>query len=189
LSDDVARPHGWSTELGFLLARHPRPAWPARHSPTVEFWLGVHERLRRDCAGIRAATDDYGSERLSAAQLAVVATPRLRGLVAAMHGHHQIEDFQYFPAFRRAEPRLGRGFELLETEHADLRADIDAAVAALAELRTAAERATHANAAATLALGAQRYTERAERLCARLVRHLGDEEDLVVPLLLEHGDL
>jgi hypothetical protein len=78
---------------------------------------------------------------------------------------------------------------LLETEHADLRADIDAAVAALAELRTAAERAPHANAAATLKWGAQRYTERAERLCARLARHLGDEEDLVVPLLLEHGDL
>ena len=187
LSDDTA--HGWSAELAFLLARHPRSSWPTRHSHAVEFWLGVHERLRRDCAGIGAASDDYRSGRLSVAQFAVIASPRLRGLVAAMHGHHQIEDFQYFPAFRRAEPRLGRGFELLENEPAELRGEIDTALAALGELRAAAEQASHAPPGSAPALAAQRYIEAAERLCSRLVRHLSDEEDLVVPVLLEHGDL
>lgn len=180
--------HGWPTELAFLLERHPRSGWPARHSRAVEFWLGVHERLRRDCAGIEAANADYRSSRLSAAQLAVVAAPRLAGLVAAMHGHHQIEDFQYFPAFRRAEPRLSRGFDLLENEHTALRGDIDVALAALGELRAAAEHGTQAAAGSTLALAAQRYIDCSERLCTGLVRHLGDEEDLVVPVLLEHGD-
>jgi hypothetical protein len=187
LSRDGA--HGWPSELAFLLERHPRSGWPARHSRAVEFWLGVHERLRRDCAGLGAAADDYRSSRLSAPQLAVVAAPRLHGLVAAMHGHHQIEDFQYFPAFRRAEPRLGRGFDTLENEHAALRVDIDAALAALAELRAAAERATGAAAGSALSLGADRYLETAERLYAALVHHLDDEEDLVVPVLLEHGDV
>lgn len=182
MSDDSA--HVWDSDLAFLLARYPRSSWPARHSSAVEFWLGVHERLRRDCAGIGAATDDYRSGRVSAAQFAAVTTPRLRGLVAAMHGHHQIEDFQYFPAFRRAEPRLARGFDLLESEHSRLRGDTDAALAALAELHAAVERAGPATT-----LGAQRYSEAAERLCGQLVRHLSDEEDLVVPVLLEHGDL
>lgn len=181
--------HGWPTELAFLLERHPRSGWPARHSRAVEFWLGVHERLRRDCAGLGAATDDHRGNRLSAPQLAVVAAPRLHGLVAAMHGHHQIEDFQYFPAFRRAEPRLGRGFDTLENEHAALRVDIDAALAALGELRAAADRAMSAAAGSALALAAERYIEATERLCTALVRHLDDEEDLVVPVLLEHGDV
>jgi hypothetical protein len=187
LSRDGA--HGWPCELAFLLERHPRSTWPARHSRAVEFWLGVHERLRRDSAGLGAAADDYRRSRLSAPQLAVVAAPRLHGLVAAMHGHHQIEDFQYFPAFRRAEPRLGRGFDTLENEHAVLRVDIEAALAALGELRAAAERATGAAAGSALSLGADRYLETTERLCAALVRHLDDEEDLVVPVLLEHGDV
>jgi hypothetical protein len=179
----------WPAELAFLLERHPRSGWPARESRAVEFWLGVHEHLRRDCAGLGAAADDYRITRLSPPQLAVVAAPRLHGLIAAMHGHHQIEDFQYFPAFRRAEPRLGRGFDMLEREHTALRADVEAALAALDELRTAAERATSAAAGSTLALAADRSIETVERLCAALVRHLDAEEDLVVPVLLEHGDL
>jgi hypothetical protein len=172
---------GWSSELKFLLERHPRSTWPARHSSLVEFWLGVHERLRRDCASLSAVADDYRSGRFSATELAVVAAPRLRGLIAAMHGHHQIEDFQYFPAFRRAEGRLARGFDRLEAEHADLRNDVDSALAALAELRMTI--GSEANAA----LAARRYVERSQRLCQRLVHHLEDEEDLVVPVLLEHG--
>jgi hypothetical protein len=184
-----AEPDGrrWPAELTFLLERHPRPTWPARRSASVEFWLAVHERLRRDCAGLAALADDYRAGRQPAPQLAVVAAPRLRGLVAAMHGHHQIEDVEYFHAFRRTEPRLARGFDLLEQEHAELNADVDAALAALGELRAAAERAAQA-AAATLALAAQRYVEITERLCERLLHHLSDEEDLVVPLLLEHAD-
>ncbi len=188
MSGPRAGSHGWPPELAFLLERHPRSTWPARHSASVEFWLAVHDRLRRDCSGLRAAGDDFRSKRLSVTQLAVVAAPRVRGLVAAMHGHHQIEDFQYFPAFLRREPRLARGFELLEHEHASLRSDVDAALAALAELRIATERNTAAEGG-TLALAAQRYVDAAERLCERLVRHLSDEEDLVVPLLLEHGDV
>lgn len=188
MSDELAGSHGWPPELAFLLERHPRSGWPVRHSASVEFWLGVHERLRRDCSGLRASGDEYRGKRLSVSQLAVVAAPRLRGLIAAMHGHHQVEDFQYFPAFRRTEPRLARGFELLEREHLDLRTDVDAALAALAELRLATERASGGAAGGTLSLAAQRYVDTAERLCERLVGHLGDEEDLVVPLLLEHGD-
>ena len=146
----------------------------------------MHERLRRDCAGLATIADEYRAGRQAALQLAIVAAPRLRGLIAAMHGHHRIEDVEYFHTFRRTEPRLARGFDLLEQEHAELNADVDAALTALGELRAAAEHAAQAGAAATLGLAAQRYVEITERLCERLLRHLRDEEDLVVPLLLEH---
>ena len=59
--------------------------------------------------GSSCAATTTPRDRSSAAQLAVIAAPRLRGLIAAMHGHHQIEDFHYFPAFRRTEPRLAAG--------------------------------------------------------------------------------
>jgi hemerythrin HHE cation binding domain-containing protein len=144
----------------------------------------VHERLRRDVAGLDGACDDYRHARLSPAQLAVVVAPRLRGLIAAMQGHHQIEDFEYFPDFRRAEPRLAAGFDRLEREHAGLSRSVDAALATLAELHAAAERAAEPASAAALNLAARRYVDAAATLSADLLRHLHDEENLVVPLLL-----
>jgi hypothetical protein len=184
LSADTNSP----TELLFLLERHPRATWPSAQSASVAFWLQVHDRLRRDAAGLDAAAEDYRSGRSSPARLAVVAAPRLRGLVAAMQGHHRIEDVEYFPEFRRAEPGLAAGFDRLEREHAGLRRAVDAALAALAELHAAAERPAEPAGAATLGLAAQRYVDAAAMLITELLRHLNDEEDLVVPLLLEHGD-
>ena len=180
--------NGWPAELKVLLERHPRATWPTARSASVAFWLDVHERLRRDAAGLDAAGDEYRGGRSSPAQLAVIAAPRLRGLIAAMQGHHQIEDFDYFPEFRRAEPRLAAGFDRLEREHATLNRVVDDALTALAELRAAAERGAEPSSAATLKLAAQRYVDAAAALSVELLRHLHDEENLVVPLLLERDD-
>lgn len=155
---------------------------------TAAFWLEVHQHLRRDAAGLEAAGTDYLGGRSSPAQLAVVAAPRLHGLIAAMHGHHQIEDFHYFPAFRRAEPTLATGFDRLENEHASLSRSVEAALAALGELRVSVEIAADPAASATQQLAAQRYVDVAAALCRELQGHLDDEENLVVPLLLEHRD-
>ena len=43
--------------------------------------------------------------------------PRLRRFLMHLNGHHQIEDFQFFPLFAAAEPRLARGFDVLEADH------------------------------------------------------------------------
>jgi hypothetical protein len=181
LSQNADSDESWTAELERLLERHPRATWPSAASPSAAFWLGVHEHLRRNAAGLAAASDDY---RNSPARLAVVAVPRLRGLIAAMHGHHQIEDFHYFPEFRRTAPGLAAGFDRLEREHASLGRNVEAALAALGELRSAAELATDTT---TQQLAAQRYINAAAELCVALLRHLDDEEDLVVPLLLERG--
>ena len=34
-----------------------------------------------------------------------------------LHGHHLIEDIHYFPMLARLEPRLERGFALLDSDH------------------------------------------------------------------------
>jgi hypothetical protein len=169
---------GESVRSKVLLERHPRASWHGARSASAAFWLEVHEHLRRDAAGLLAAGDDYGG---SPQRLAVVAAPRLNGLIAAMHGHHQIEDFHYFPAFRRTEPQLSAGFDRLERDHAALGRRIESALAALAELRAAVAHpdGTAAQLAAALCIDA------AAALCRELTRHLDDEENLVIPLLLE----
>jgi hypothetical protein len=175
---------GSSARSKVLLQLHPRASWHAARSASAAFWLEVHEHLRRDAAGLLAAGEDY---RGSPQRLAVVAAPRLNGLIAAMHGHHQIEDFHYFPAFRRTEPQLAAGFDRLERDHAGLGLRIEAALAALGELRAAVTQPAQASELSTAQLAANHYAEAAASLCGELTRHLDDEENLVVPLLLESG--
>ena len=188
LNADLDRRHGWATELTFLLERHPRTSWATKGTAGVHFWLEVHDHFRRDCASLEVAADDYRHERVAAAQLAVIATSRLGGLVANLHGHHQIEDFHYFPAFRQAEPRLTAGFDVLERDHAALQQDVAKARAAVLELRTAAKSGTDSGGRETLVLAAEHYIDATARLCRRVCRHLSDEEELVMPLLIERGD-
>lgn len=184
MSDDLDDRHPWPAELRYLLERHPRGTWAAGRSPSVEFWLEVHAHFRYDCTALEDAHVDLKMGKLAVPRFAVAAGQRLRSLVGGLHGHHQIEDYQYFPAFRLREPRLAVGFDTLERDHEHLHGDIARALGALRELNAAAQ----APESATTELAALRFGDAASRLCRRLRRHLDDEEDLVVPLLLVHDD-
>jgi hypothetical protein len=106
-------------------------------------------------------------------------------MVAQLRGHHEMEDFHYFPSFSAADARLAPGFERLAADHALLHEDVERALAALRDLRAAASNEALAAAARAVA---DRYLDASDRLYRRLRRHLDDEEDLVVPLLLERRD-
>jgi hypothetical protein len=185
LSLDLDQRHGWPAELRILLDRHPRESWPARRAPDVQFWLEIHDQFRHACIALETLAGDYREGRKSARELAVIAAPRLRTTVSNLHGHHQVEDFHYFPAFRAADGRLAAGFDVLGHDHDELQRNVTATLAAMRELRAAVERTDGDDSAA---LAARQYVAAAGTLCRGLIRHLSDEEDLVIPLLLERGD-
>ncbi len=166
-----------------LLEQYPRPTWREHRSPGARFWLSIHDGFRREAAQLRAIADEYRTQKISPPELAVRASPRLQGMIAHLHGHHEIEDFHYFPSFRESERRLAEGFDALGRDHERLLADIGTATAAADALMMAAHSAGEAAAAQRAA--AQRYIDASERLFARLLRHLIDEEDLIIPLLID----
>ena len=174
----------WPAERDVLLKRYPRERWASNDSLDVAFWLEVHRRFRHECAALEGFADDYRQQRRSVSELAIVAAPRLSGLLTDLRGHHQVEDFHYFPVFRRLSPQLASGIDVLEHDHSALDEDAIVARNALRELR-AALAAGNASAGATPALAAQQFVTAVSRLCLRIGHHLNDEEDLVVPLLLE----
>ena len=88
----------------------------------------------------------------------------------------------YFPVFRRAEPRLAAGFALLERDHCALHTAIGSIVER-ANVVLTAESTGGAQFRADLA----RFRDAHVALGRDLLRHLDDEEDLVIPLLLERG--
>ena len=98
-----------------------------------------------------------------------------------LHGHHSWEDHSYFPELSAADPRFGAGLEVLEKDHADLDIVLD-------------DFTRQANRVIKLAAldEAQAYDEagavhvQAQVIEAFLKRHLTDEEDLAVPIILHH---
>lgn len=185
LNDESDSGAGWAPELRVLLDLHPRSTWRARRSPAAAFWLEIHDGFRNDMTDLDSAGADYSAGRLSLRELAVRAPPRLRGMVAQLRGHHEMEDFHYFPSFSAADARLAPGFERLAADHVRLHDDIERALAALRDLRAAAADESLASAARAVA---DRYLEASGRFYRALRRHLEDEEDLVVPLLIERRD-
>jgi hemerythrin-like domain-containing protein len=101
--------------------------------------------------------------------------------VGDLHGHHHIEDAHYFPLLARTEPGIERGFALLDRDHQAL----DSHLAGFTDRANAVLRAvSEARDAHDLAGGFLSDLNGLDRL---LHRHLEDEEELVVPVILKHG--
>lgn len=185
MPEDSTQRRSWPPEVKALLERHPRDTWAGAGSPAALFWLDVHESFRRQCAALRAATDAYRSGATGAHAYAVLVAPQMRALLAHVAGHHQIEDFHYFPLFRSADPRIVSGFDILEQDHHELEAVIGTTLAALDSLVAAVHSGAEHSSAQRAA--AERYIDSSERLCGQLLRHLEDEEELIIPLLIERA--
>jgi hypothetical protein len=108
--------------------------------------------------------------------------PRLQFMLDQLNVHHQIEDLHYFPIFRDADARLTRGFEVLEGDHHHIHSDM----ARTAETANALLQALHGDPDSLRRCGDD-YADASGLLLIGLMRHLDDEEDLIVPLILDRG--
>ena len=168
-----------------LIAQYPREQWEthANLGDMARFWLSRHAMFRELSAGIEAITSHFRAGRLSPSQFAREFTPRLQFMLDQLNVHHQIEDLHYFPIFREADARLARGFDVLEADHHHIHGDMaHTAVTANALLK-----ALQASGDAVARCG-DAYADASSALLKGLIRHLDDEEDLIVPLILERGE-
>lgn len=180
---DLETRTGLPDALRVLLDEYPRDLWQSHSNfdGLTRFWLQRHLLFRQVLGELQAETRTF-LDRNADAQAYAGRTAQLAGfLVNQLHGHHQIEDQHYFPQLAAAEARLEHGFEILDADHHAL----DAHLHGLTEDTNALLRTIHAR---------QNATDVAAALEARLSgfgrfldRHLTDEEELVVPVILHHG--
>ena len=181
----LARRSGWPDDLRVLIARFPREQWQ-RHANLGEmarFWLSRHDMFRELATVIQTIETQFRAGTLPAAEFPRQLVPRLQFLLSQLDVHHQIEDLHYFPIFRVAEARLARGFDVLEGDHYAIHADM----AATADTANALLRALTGEADALRRCGDD-YAAASGALLKGLIRHLDDEEDLIVPLILDRGE-
>lgn len=175
---------GLPDALQVLLRDHPREAWEAdpNFNGLIAFWLDRHMMFRQLA---RVLTDEAQSlldAKTDPRRFAGAVGRYGSMLVQQLHGHHQIEDHHYFPVLSTRDTRLEKGFELLDADHHALDAHLDRFVqAANGALALATADAPDPKRAAGDFLEANAVLSRV------LTRHLDDEEDLIVPVILKYG--
>ena len=181
----LARRSGWPEDLRVLMSRYPREQWDAHANlgEMARFWLSRHAMFRELSAAIEQITVQFRAQVLPPAEFARQFVPRLQFMLDQLNVHHQIEDLHYFPIFRVADERLARGFDVLEGDHHYIHADM----ARTAETANVLLQALRADADSLRRSGDQ-YADASGALIKGLVRHLDDEEDLIVPLILDRGE-
>ena len=179
-SMELAKRDGLPHALTVLLREYPRDLWEAHPSfdGLVRFWLDRHMMFRRILEMLTAETEKRLDQKKDPMHFKAHVSKLGSKLVGELHGHHNIEDAHYFPVLAKKDARIARGFDILDRDHHALDEILHRYV-------EAANAAINADLKSTREVGT--FLEETRSLERLLSRHLIDEEELVVPVILKHG--
>jgi iron-sulfur cluster repair protein YtfE (RIC family) len=173
---------GLPEALQVLLRDYPRAGWqadPGFHG-LVSFWLERHMMFRQLMARMTEDTQAF-LDRRSDPRAYAQGIARFGGIfVNQLQGHHQMEDHHFFPILRGRDSRIAHGFDLLDADH-------HALDGILARFVDQANGAIEGAGGPDPRAGAGRLLAGLTDLERLIDRHLTDEEDLIVPVILRDG--
>jgi len=183
---DLDQRTGLPEEWLYLLKDHPRADWRAHENlgPLTEFWLARHNGFRQLGRTLEDLLSDFREERIPVDRFGGLFAPRLQQFLSELHHHHMIEDHHYFPVFMEAEKRLVAGFELLESDHELIHHRIETVIESANNLLGSLRDGDRD----PIRRASDDYAATSGTLISGLMRHLDDEEDLIVPLILDRGE-
>lgn len=169
--------------MRFLFDQFPRDSWDAHpgFKEKTKHWLRAHQMFRRVAERVRLDTEELLNKDMALDDYARRLSYYGGTLVGNLHGHHGWEDHSYFPELSEPDPRFDAGLEVLERDHADLDKVLDdftRTANRLIKLSVLDEAQAYEEAGQVLASS--------ETIEAFLKRHLTDEEELAVPIILNH---
>jgi hemerythrin-like domain-containing protein len=169
--------------LRVLLAEYPRDGWELDpgFDGLVKFWLDRHLMFRRLMGEMGSATEALLDKKIAPERYAGLLSKYGGIFVNGLHEHHTIEDTYYFPKLATKDRRIKRGFDILDKDHHDLDS-------LLSDFVGGANGVIHSgDNAAKLHEGAGKFQNELRKLERLLDRHLVDEEELIVPVILRFG--
>ncbi len=164
--------------------QYPRESWAghANFGPLSQFWLRKHDGFRQLGAQLTQGFESAGNDL---ARDIEAHRPLLSGLqhyLGHLEGHHSVEDQHYFPLFKRIEPAVAPGFERLEADHVRVDSGMREIIerwGIIHDLWTGKRpHGSEISAWHDIIVG----------FMVEVGRHLDDEEDLIIPVLLKHGE-
>ena len=173
---------GLPSEMRYLVEGFPRDRWVRSGlDQTAAFWLQMHDGFRDHQRHMDHLVDRWRADG-DVIALHQELIPALQGFIQHLDGHHRVESGHYFPALRAMEPRIDRGIDLLDRDH-------DAVHETLEAMFRDGMAFHHAVSAKgpDAADHAHRLGDRIAGAARPLLRHLDDEEDIIIPLIQLRG--
>lgn len=180
---DLETRTGLPDALQVLLDAYPRTGWIADpgFNELIQFWLDRHMMFRRLMTEMRNGTEALLDYKLQPDRFAAMVSRYGGMFVNGLHEHHTVEDQYYFPKLVTKDARIAKGFDILDRDHHALDGLLSNFVSRANEVIHTSE----AREKLQDATGAfQAELAQLERL---MDRHLVDEEDLIVPVILRYG--
>ncbi|MEO1638482.1 MAG: hemerythrin domain-containing protein [Pseudomonadota bacterium] len=174
---------GLPDALRVLVKEYPRETWETDpgFDELTRFWLDRHLMFRRLLEEVTKANQAVLDTNLDPQRYAATLSRYGGMLVQGLHEHHTIEDQYYFPKLSQNDSRILKGFDILDSDHHALdRYLLDFTTKANATLQGAQTTSGLVDAVGAL------HTATGQ-LANLLDRHLIDEEELVVPVILRYG--
>ena len=164
-----------------LFYEYPRTTWQDATSPhpTVRFLLARHRGFRNRLADISENTRDVLGSKLSPPAFCVSLAQELHYFIPQLEGHHLAESQRLYPSLIQFHPAAQARFETLESDHKA----IDTLLAQIA--RVPEDLMNDAPTQDIFFTKAKAFATLLSDFESSLLRHLEDEEDLVVPILLK----
>jgi len=177
------RTTGMPEEMRILLNDYPRDAWqahPGFKNKTMQ-WLGAHRMFRQLSAAVRKDTEAYLDGKQDPQEYIGRLSYRGGAMVNNLHGHHGWEDYSYFPELSAADSRFDAGLAILEKDHETLHQVLDKFTQAANRVINLVQRD---NVQVQSEVG--KIHSVSATIETLLQRHLSDEEELAVPIILHH---
>ena len=166
-------------ELKAFLLDYPRKGWS--ENPNFqhfsEFWLQRHEMFRELSAHLIFLSQTILNKEINEDEYQKQTRRYSSFMLQQLHLHHEMEDNYFFPGIAKYDKKLIAAIELLETDHSEISALVDAYEKILKRCITPKETLIYAG----------NLLECQSRLNKALKRHLEDEEDIIVPAALHYG--
>lgn len=180
---DLVDRTGLPDALRVLLHDYPRVGWDADpgFDGLVRFWLDRHMMFRRLMDDMQSATEAALDGETDPQRYRALVSRYGGMFVNGLHEHHTIEDVHYFPKLAAKDARIAAGFAMLDADHHALDENLSGFVKAANGILQAPAEAT----ALKDASGA--FHGQLAGFAQLLDRHLLDEEDLIVPVILRYG--
>jgi iron-sulfur cluster repair protein YtfE (RIC family) len=179
----LERRTGLPDALRVLVEELPRDRWEGHQNfaGLTRFWLQRHLMFRQILEMLISEAQAFHDRRTDPA----VYAPRLSRLAGIffgqLHEHHKMEDAHYFPKLKLMDRRVVSGFAVLDRDHVALDSGLhqllNATNVVLNQVQTQRE-GQIAGAELEQALSS---------FSPLLNRHLIDEEEIVVPIILING--
>ncbi len=165
----------------------PRERWALTpgFSGEPEFWTQIHEGLLSASATLAGWSEQALSEDDPMRLQQMVPQIRSLGtrLIHHAHQHHHIEDDFFFPVFLKAHPQLATPLDLLDSDHKVLAQVLDGLEKAVNDLSVRPEGGDIARRDMWLQQ-TEKLLHAAQRLDRLFIRHIGDEEEICIPVML-----